>query len=235
MPEPTQWFVGGCVRDELLGIKSKDIDIMVDLPSFKELEAWAESRLDRIYERRPEKLILRGHGPYGPVDYNLPRAESAYSNNRSPDSVQVGDFEDDMDRRDFTCNAIAQNTVTGELIDRHGGIKDIKNRHLRAVGNAHKRLAEDHLRILRAIRFCVTKGFTPVGQVKTILLDGSYASKLLTLPVDRIRDEMRKAFSVDTTETLRFLASIHPYYTQVIFDRGLWLLPTTASSHKSSQ
>jgi tRNA nucleotidyltransferase/poly(A) polymerase len=232
---PTQWDVGGFVRDSLLGIQSKDRDIMVDLPTYEALEAWAAGHLTKVYERRPEMLILRGHGPHGPVDYNLPRTESAYSDNRSPDSVQVGTFEEDMARRDFTCNAIARNIATGELIDLHGGVQDINNRHLRMVGDAHERLAEDHLRIVRAIRFCITKRFSPVGQLEEILMDGSYANKLQTLPVERIRDEMWKALSTNTAGTLRFLAEIHPAYTEAIFDRGLWLLPTTASNRRPPQ
>lgn len=235
MPEPTQWDVGGYVRDELLGIASKDRDIMVDLPSYEALEAWASKHLTKVFERRPEMLILRGLGPLGPVDYNLPRTESAYSDNRTPDSVQVGTCEEDMARRDFTCNAIARNIATGELVDLHGGVEDIRNRRLRMVGSAYERLEEDHLRIVRAIRFCITKGFTAHGELENILLSGSYAGKLQSLPIERIRDEMWKALSYNTAGTLRFLATIHPHYTQAIFDRGLWLLPTTAKSRRPAQ
>lgn len=235
MENPRQWFVGGYVRDQLLGIPSKDIDIMVDLPSYQALEAWASQHCQRIYERRPDMLILRAHGPQGPVDYNLPRNESAYSNGRSPDSTSVGTFEEDMARRDFTCNAIAQDVVSGELVDLHGGLHDIHNLQLRMVGNAYERLAEDHLRIVRAIRFCITKGFVAVGDLEEILLNGSHAGFLQTLPVDRIRDEMWKALSVNTAGTLRFLSTIHPRYTEAIFDRGLWLLPTTAKSRRPPQ
>jgi len=235
MENPTQWYVGGYVRDEILGIKSKDIDIMVDHPSYEALEEWAEGHCTKIFERRPDMLILRAMGPQGPVDYNLPRNESAYSDGRSPDSTSIGTFEEDMARRDFTCNAIAKNVETGELIDLHGGLEDISKHELRMVGNAHDRLAEDHLRIVRAIRFCITKGFQPVGDVEQILLDGSYADKLLTLPTDRIRDEIYKALSANTPGTLRFLASIHPHYTEAIFSRGLWLLPTTAKSRRPPQ
>lgn len=235
MPEPTQWDVGGYVRDELLGIESKDRDIMVDLPSYEALEAWAEQHLKKVFERRPDMLILRGLGPHGPVDYNLPRNESSYSDNRSPDNVSVGTFEEDMARRDFTCNAIARNIATGELVDLHGGVEDIRNRRLRMVGSAHERLAEDHLRIVRAIRFCITKGFVAHGELENILLSGSYASRLATLPIERIRDEIYKALSFNTPATLRYLATIHPHYTQAIFDRGLWLLPTTAKSRRPAQ
>jgi tRNA nucleotidyltransferase/poly(A) polymerase len=230
---PTQWDVGGYVRDELLGIESKDRDIMVDLPSFEALERWAEGHLHKIYERKPEMLILRGSGPEGPVDYNLPRSESAYSNNRSPDSTKVGSFKEDMERRDFTCNAIARNIETREIIDLHGGVEDLKHRRLRAVGNAYERLEEDHLRIVRGIRLCITKNLVPFGQIEEILLEGSYASKLSTLPVERLHGEIHKATSFSTASTLAFLAKIHPLYTEVIFDRGLWLTPTTAKIRKS--
>jgi len=226
MSNPTQWDVGGYVRDELLGIPSKDRDIMVDLPSYEKLEAWAEQHLTKIYERRPEMLILRGHGPLGPVDYNLPRNESAYSDSRTPNSVTVGTFEQDMARRDFTCNAIAKNIATGEIIDLHGGMLDINMRRLRMVGSAYARLDEDHLRIVRAIRFCITKGFTPYGELEKILLHGEYADKLESLPVERIANEMCKAFHFNTASTLHFLASIHPKYTEAIFSKRLWLLPT---------
>lgn len=239
MNQPKQWFVGGYVRDLLLGIDSKDIDIMVELPSFESLRAWIKSQGHKIYKEHPESLIIRAHSPVGAVDYNLPRNESAYSNNRSPDSVTVGTFKEDMERRDFTCNAIAMRFPDDKnnriFVDQHGGIEDIKNHRLRMVGNAYDRLEEDHLRIVRAIRFCATKGFSPCGDLEKILINGSYAKKLLTLPVERIQAEIWKALSENTRSTLRFLSQIHPLYTETIFSRGLWLLPTLAKKKNPPQ
>jgi tRNA nucleotidyltransferase/poly(A) polymerase len=210
---------------------------MVDLPSFNLLDEWVTRTHPAVYERRPKDLVIRARHPDGyAVDYTLPRDESGYADNRRPDTVRVATVHEDLARRDFTVNALAAEVLPdggmGPLLDLHGGEADLKKKVLRTVGAAYKRLAEDHLRIVRAMRFIVTKDFVPDRELERILLDGSFANKLLTLPTERIQGELLRMFSFSTPATLNFLRNVHPAYTDVMFDRGLWLMPTKARSSR---
>jgi tRNA nucleotidyltransferase (CCA-adding enzyme) len=92
-----------------------------------------------------------------PVEVTTLRGEGAYSDGRHPDEVQfTDDLAADLGRRDFTVNAMAYDPVSGELIDPHGGQRDLELRLLRAVGEPERRFAEDGLRVLRAARFAAT-------------------------------------------------------------------------------
>src|SRR6478735_1674813 len=154
--------VGGCVRDSLLGVESKDIDFSVEAPSY---EAMREAVIERcggnpesIKVDKPEFATIRAIDPkLGGVDFVLCRKDGAYSDGRRPDSVEMGTLLDDLARRDFTVNAIAR-ADDGSLIDPFNGQADLKLRLLRCVGGVD-RLREDSLRMLRAFRFAITKGF----------------------------------------------------------------------------
>ena len=148
--------VGGSVRDDLLGFPSKDIDYSVEAPSFEAMKSEIVNRGGEIFLEKPEYLTIRANVPnMGACDYVLCRKDGAYYDGRRPESVEIGTIRDDLARRDFTVNAMAINE-DGELIDPHGGKVDLLHKTLRCVGNAHERFSEDYLRMLRAIRFCIT-------------------------------------------------------------------------------
>lgn len=87
------------------------------------------------------------------------RKESGFSDGRRPDTVEIGTLEEDAKRRDFTVNSIYYDPFGGQYIDPNGGMKDIKSRTLKFIGNPHDRIKEDYLRVFRFYRFLAKLGF----------------------------------------------------------------------------
>lgn len=226
--------VGGCVRDALLGVQSKDIDFAVEAPSFQAMKEFFTAQGFQIFLETPEHQTLRakfpkGHPNEGMVaDFVLCRKESGYSDGRHPDEVQPGSIFDDLARRDFTVNAIARNLATGELLDPHNGQQDLADRVLRCVGSAKKQIAEDPLRALRAVRLSLTKGLRLHEDVVAALHDPELPGRLASVSTDRKREELAKAFKANTLAAFRLIASLPPALQEAIFaDSALWLKPTT--------
>lgn len=218
------YLVGGAVRDKLLGSKSKDLDYSVEAPSFDAMRQEIVKRGGDIFLETPQYLTIRARVPnLGAADFVLCRKDGAYSDGRRPDEVIPGTLADDLARRDFTMNAIAQDEE-GNLIDPHNGQKDIVEKTIRCVGSPYKRFQEDYLRMLRAIRFSVTKEFGIEQETSWAIHDlKDNAGKV---SVERIREELYKAFMYDTPKTLNALS--HYGLLQVLFNNslGLKLKPT---------
>ena len=148
------FLVGGCVRDAVMGRPVHDWDL-------------ATSATPVDVARLFEKSILTGE-KFGtvtvvvqecPVEVTTFRTEGEYLDGRRPESVEfVSSLEEDLSRRDFTINAMAE-SVEGELIDPFGGIKDIELGVIRCVGGPNTRFSEDALRMFRALRFSAEFGF----------------------------------------------------------------------------
>lgn len=221
------YLVGGYVRDKLLGAKSKDIDYSVEAGSYEEMVKWIESQ-GEIYLEQPQYWTVRAHiKGKQPADYVLCRRDGQYSDGRRPDSVETGTIFDDLARRDFTVNAIAMDEDTGEYLDPHNGQMDLQKKILRCVGSPMERLREDALRMLRAIRFAITKGFEFDPCLEEAMQDYSLNSLLHTnVSDDRKMDELRKCFGHDTRKTLVFLEK-YPSLKHACFSgTKLWLMPT---------
>lgn len=221
--------VGGFVRDSLLGIKSKDIDFTVEAPSYEVMKQAVIERCggdpNCVKVEKPEFVTIRAVDPVlGGVDFVLARKEGTYSDGRRPDSVEMGTLYDDLSRRDFTVNAIAR-ADDGSLIDPFGGADDLSIRVLRCVGDTEKRMTEDALRMLRAIRFSITKGFSMHYQLDDFLRLASSARLLAKVSIERVREELLKAFEFDTYLTLTMLEN-YPRIREAIFSRNLKLTPT---------
>lgn len=185
------YIVGGCVRDLLTGRAPKDWDVTTNATP----EQIQEIFPDTFYENKfgtvgvenktteNENLKVIEVTPY--------RLESAYSDNRHPDEVEFSkNLEDDLKRRDFTMNAIAYRVSSGELVDLYGGLEAIKDKMIKAVGNADERFQEDALRILRAVRFSTQHGF--VIEHETMMAMIKNAELLSKISAERIRDEFLK-------------------------------------------
>jgi tRNA nucleotidyltransferase/poly(A) polymerase len=219
--------VGGYVRDELLGVKSKDIDYTVVLGSgvefyaFEYLVSELRSRGYEIFLETPEYFTVRARFPRGHVnegitaDFVIARKEGEYSDGRRPDYVELGTLEDDLARRDFTMNAIAKDEL-GNYIDPHGGREDIKRSRIRAVGSAYARLTEDPLRAIRAIRFAVTKNFTLDSQLDGVIEHPDVLRGIRNTADERIMDELSKMFRFSTLKSL-WLLEAYPDLTESIF------------------
>jgi tRNA nucleotidyltransferase (CCA-adding enzyme) len=156
------FLVGGPVRDLLLGLPPQDWDVATDLSPQEVL---------RVFPGASTVGIEFGRVEVSGVDVVSLRGETGYLDGRHPSSVTFGvPIEEDLRRRDFTVNAMAAEFDDMEIIDPFGGREDVSRRILRAVGDARRRLAEDPLRILRAVRLKTVLGFNLDPSVSALLL-----------------------------------------------------------------
>lgn len=237
MTSVTLYEVGGCVRDELLGVPSKDIDFAVEADSLDTMRDWLEAEGFEIFLDTPEFFTIRARFPkrewtFGgrqmavtTCDFVLCRKEGAYTDGRRPDEVKMGTIRDDLARRDFTVNAIARR-ANGTLLDPFGGEDDLAAGTLRAVGRAEDRLREDSLRALRALRFQVTKGLTCDEELVDALCSAWLPELLAAVSTERKREELRKAFRFNTLKTFEIIAYLPRTFREAIFTDGLWLDPS---------
>ncbi len=146
--------VGGCVRDILLGRTPNDYDITTNaLPN--EIKELFCKTVDTGIKHGTVTVII-GKTPYEVTTY---RTDGNYLDHRKPETVQfVSNIKEDLLRRDFTVNAIALK-LNGDIVDYFGGVTDLKNKVLKAVGEPNKRFSEDALRILRLFRFSCRLNF----------------------------------------------------------------------------
>ena len=150
------YIVGGCVRDSLLGITPSDYDVTTSAKP---------EEIIKLFEKTVPTGIKHGTVTVitekEPVEVTTFRTEGEYKDSRHPRNVEfVTDLREDLSRRDFTVNALAYNETVG-LVDLFGGLSDLENKILRAVGDSDKRFKEDALRILRLFRFASQLGFYP--------------------------------------------------------------------------
>lgn len=148
------WIVGGAVRDLALGGEATDVDLTT---------AARPEQVEACFARTAS--VGRAFGTVLVLDFEVDvevttfRAESGYSDGRHPDRVSYSDtVEEDAQRRDFTCNALYLDPLTGEVADPAGGLRDLAERRLRCVGEPRERFREDGLRILRMARFAARLG-----------------------------------------------------------------------------
>lgn len=202
--------VGGAVRDEFMGQKSKDLDFSVEATSYEEMRDFIALN-GTIWQERPDFLTIRAKMPgLGDADFVLCRRDGFYSDGRRPDNVIPGTIYDDLARRDFTMNAIAINIETNEVIDPYNGKWDIRNGFIRCVGDAYDRFSEDALRLMRALRFRTILDFKFDVNVKVCLQNKYLADKLHYVSIERIMEELNKMFRHDTYFTFTLLNS-YPY------------------------
>ena len=225
----TFYEVGGSIRDELLGLKNKDLDFAVECESYSAMKEAILARGGKIFVETPEHFTIRANVPnLGACDYVVTRKEGPYSDGRRPDWVKVGNIWDDLARRDFSMNAIARNVETGELLDPHGGRADIARRLIVAVGDVKQRMTEDKLRAFRAVRFAVTKGFEIAGTVRDAI-NTLPSDAFEYVASDRIKVELDKMLRANTTLAIQLLYNEYPNLWQVIIDKNIWFKPTTES------
>lgn len=218
--------VGGSVRDRFLGLIEKDIDFAVEASSFDAMHEYVQSICKQIYLVKPEYFTIRAlHPTMGAVDFVLCRKDGIYSDHRRPDSVEPGTIYDDLARRDFTINAMAIDE-DNNLIDPFNGLLDLKAKTLKCVGSTEDRLTEDPLRILRAMRFSITKDMKLFPYLELVFDSPElWIPTLDTISKDRIREELYKCFSFSTPATLSFLLKYPEEWCNYLF-KDIWLKPT---------
>ena len=180
------YIVGGCVRDLLCGKEPHDYDITTSATP-DETQSLFEKTIATGIKHGTITVIIDGEQ----IEVTTFRTESTYNDNRHPESVNfVRKVSDDLSRRDFTVNAMCYNNREG-LIDLFGGQEDIKNKTLKAVGDAKTRFCEDALRILRLFRFAATIEF--IIEKDTFDAAIECAPLLKNISAERIFSELKKA------------------------------------------
>ena len=241
---PQIYKVGGCVRDSILGVESKDIDFTFVLDNidrtvdegFEIMKQWMEHKEFTIFLSTPEMFTIRAKFPKGDVneglvaDFVLARKEVGYKEGTRQPILELGTLEDDLIRRDFTLNSMAEDE-NGNLIDLFGGLKDLEDGILRTPLNPEITMMDDPLRILRALRFSVTKGFTISLKIWDAMAQPEILEKLkTTVSVERMREEIFKMMKHNTPLSLRLLHTVEesyiPGFLDLIFSKGMWLKPT---------
>lgn len=197
------YLAGGCVRDALLGLSPKDYDVATDATPdrvqslFRQTAAvGAAFGVVLVYVPRPDR-----DGRHT-IEVATFRAEGAYSDGRRPDAVRFTTAEEDAQRRDFTINGLfadpapedAQPGTPDRVIDFVGGVADLKQGVIRAIGEPSARFGEDYLRMLRAVRFASRFGFAiEPGTAEAIK---QHAPKLDQIARERIGDEVRRMLTM---------------------------------------
>ena len=237
------YTVGGCVRDKILGINSKDIDysfVLDDLnktvqEGFQEMDDWLSSEGFEIFLRTPDKYTIRAKFPKTSkhanltADFVMARKEIGYTPGTRSPILELGTLEDDLMRRDFTLNAMAEDE-DGNLIDLYGGQEDLKNRMLRTPLDPMITFMDDPLRILRCWRFSITKGFSIHESIVESFKNREILDKLeKVVSSERIREEIYKMLKHDTIKSLKLIHEMNnlsPRLYEILFKDGMWLKPT---------
>lgn len=212
------YLVGGCVRDMILGKEPKDWDITTNARPEQIQEVFAKAGIKTMYENtfgtvtvinipenREDRVVSRGtpnelasvqdYGEAREVQVTTYRSEGSYADARHPDTVTYEtDLLKDLERRDFTINAIAYNPFAlehkGHFVDPYNGQSDITDKRITCVRNAQERFKEDALRMLRAIRFSTTLNFAVSPE--TLAAIGELHENIAHVSFERIRDELLK-------------------------------------------
>ena len=178
-------LAGGCVRDMLMGREPKDYDVATSA---------RPEELLRLFRRTLKVgmqfgvVIVGDAGPW--VEVATFRSDVHYSDGRHPDRVVFSTAEQDALRRDFTVNGLFQDPATHEVIDYVGGQADLQRRVIRAIGRAQERFAEDHLRLLRAVRFGVVLDFAIEPKTWQAVIE--HAAQLQTVSRERVLEELQR-------------------------------------------
>jgi tRNA nucleotidyltransferase (CCA-adding enzyme) len=183
------WIVGGAVRDLALGRTPTDVDMTSSAPP---------SDVERLFDRTAPVgrafgtvlILLEGLD----VEHTTFRTDSTYSDARRPDTVRFGtSLEEDAQRRDFTCNALYLDPLTGAVSDPTGGRSDLEHRLLRCVGDPLARFREDGLRLVRMARFAAALDLTP--EPATLAAAAAAADALKGVSPERILVELETIFA----------------------------------------
>ena len=204
------YLVGGCVRDLIRKavygelVEPKDWDITTNATPEQIIELFPKT----VYENKFGTVVVIAETSaetLRQVEVTPYRIEAKYSDNRHPDAVKFSNhLEDDLKRRDFTANAIAYNISKGQTVDLFDGLKDIKDKTIRAVGNPNERFQEDALRLIRAIRFSAQLGFAVSQETMEAIIRN--AKLLKNISQERIRDEFSKI--IMTSEPMSGIAML---------------------------
>ncbi len=180
------YFVGGCVRDLVMAREPKDYDVVTNARPEQVVKLFPQSVL--VGARFGVVQVSRDSGMIEVATY---RSDGTYIDGRRPSEVSFAQRpEDDVCRRDFTINGLLFDPAESRVIDYVGGEADIRDRRIRAIGEAGKRFREDHLRMLRAVRFAARLGFSLDRTVLYAIQE--LGTLIASVSRERVRDEILK-------------------------------------------
>ena len=179
------YLAGGCVRDRLLGREPLDYDIATSAPP-----ETVQALFPRTVPVGAQFGVVLVIADGMPVEVATFRSDAAYVDGRRPSAVHFGSAREDARRRDFTINALFLDPLTGEVVDFVGGQADLRAGIIRAIGDPRARIAEDRLRMLRAVRLAARLGFTIEPATHEAIR--AAASTVTDMAAERIGDEIVK-------------------------------------------
>lgn len=196
-----EWFVvGGCSRDSIIGREISDWDVATSTTPNENIQIFKDYK---IVEKGIEFGTISVYLDNEEFELTTYREDAGTKDNRHPESVTFAKtIEEDLGRRDFTCNAIAYNEKRG-FVDPYNGIEDISNKIIRAVGNPVDRFKEDALRMIRAIRFSAQLGFTIEAKTYEAIKDCAYLIK--NISQERFNKEITKILESDNPQNIELL------------------------------
>lgn len=199
------YFVGGAVRNWLLGLPLKDADVATSAHPAAVAALYPKAR--GVGAHFGVMLVRLGGHDYEVATF---RAEGSYVDHRRPAQVRYGTLEEDYRRRDFTINAMYYDPVARRLIDPAGGRQDLERRLLRTVGDPHQRFEEDALRLMRAVRFAVRYELALEPATREAIR--AAAPTLREISIERVSEEL-----------VRILTGPHPGRAMTLLSElGLW-------------
>jgi poly(A) polymerase len=181
------FWVGGCVRDFLLGREPQDFDIATDAKP-EQVEKLFRKTIP-VGKKFGVMIVVEGGHQFQVATF---RAEADYQDGRRPEKIVFANAEADASRRDFTVNGLFYDPLTKKIHDWVGGEKDLRAKIIRTIGKSEERFGEDHLRLLRAVRFAAQLDFEI--EPKTFAAVKKLAPKINLISAERIRDELLKLF-----------------------------------------
>ncbi len=221
------YFAGGCVRDSLLGLEPADWDVATDAPPQRVRSLFPATQA--VGAAFGVILVRSGKST---VEVATFRSDGTYEDGRRPSSVTFTTAEEDARRRDFTINGLFLDPIEDRVIDFVGGRDDLAARRIRAIGDPHQRFSEDHLRLLRAVRFAARFSFDIEPATSAAIT--SLAPRVKTISPERVGEEIRLMLTPTTRSiawrliwNLRLAPEIFRFFPklpqQMNFDRSIFL------------
>ena len=219
-------WAGGCVRDQILGIEPKDYDVATNAEPEQIRDLFGRRRTLAIGQSFGVITVL-GPKEAGQLDVATFRRDLGYSDGRHPDSVSFTSAEEDAKRRDFTINGLFFDPLENRVLDYVGGQEDLRQGIIRAIGNPEQRIAEDKLRMLRAIRFAARFGFAI--EEATLSAIQRHSGELVVVSAERIAAEMRHILThasrdrgISLLDTARVLEVVLPEAASIASADAPW-------------
>ncbi len=222
------YLAGGCVRDMILRVQPRDFDVATNA-----LPEQVEKLFPKTVAVGKSFGVINVIGNNGEeVEVATFRTDGGYQDGRRPESVTFSSEREDAQRRDLTINALFYDLQTKQILDFVGGEADIQNQLIRTVGDASKRFEEDHLRILRAVRFVSQTGFQI--EDKTLQAIKDQRTSVLKISGERIQDEITKLLQGKQVNQSLKLLWITGVLEELLNFETAWLDATGIFSRKTN-